>query len=232
MGIGESTIDSLLDDLMRQHNPTVGLAAHMGQADVRIAARAESAAAAEKAIDAVEAEVRSRIGAYIYSTTPDEKYETYLARRLQEHGYSVALLETNTRGAIAGRLSAGVAEFDPVKRRLVSSGSHLPEVLGSTLAVTAAPAESAVRAAAQALSKMSDAAINVAVVGSSGEGEGIFGTTSGETWVALTDVEGTQAARLPFGGTEEFTVVRIGNFVMRMIDDAVDGLLREVGQRR
>lgn len=230
MGIGESTIDSLLDDLMRQPNPTVGLAAHMGQADVRIAARAESAAAAEKALDAIEAEIRTRIGAYIYSTTPDEKYETYLVRRLQEHGFSVGLLETNTRGLVAERLSSALPDYNPVRRSLVSSSPHVPEVLGSTLVLAPIPAEGAVRAAAQALARMSDATVNVAAIGSTGEGEGIYGATAGETWLALCGPEGTQAARLPYGGTEEFTVARIGNFVMRMIDDAVDGLLKEVGK--
>ena len=38
-GIGESTIDMLLDDLMHSSNPTAGLAAHTGQCDIRIAAR-------------------------------------------------------------------------------------------------------------------------------------------------------------------------------------------------
>ncbi|NUQ39255.1 MAG: competence/damage-inducible protein A, partial [Caldilineales bacterium] len=35
-GIGESAIDELIGDLMTAGNPTVGLAAHMGRADVRL----------------------------------------------------------------------------------------------------------------------------------------------------------------------------------------------------
>ncbi|MEZ4716259.1 MAG: CinA family nicotinamide mononucleotide deamidase-related protein [Caldilineaceae bacterium] len=38
IGIGESTIDHELTDLMQLANPTVGLAAHLGQVDVRLTA--------------------------------------------------------------------------------------------------------------------------------------------------------------------------------------------------
>ena len=51
LGIGESTIDVILDDLMHAANPTTGLAAHTGQCDIRIAARAETADEAEELLD-------------------------------------------------------------------------------------------------------------------------------------------------------------------------------------
>ena len=49
-GIGESTVDSRIGDLMRSSNPTVGLAAHPGQTDVRITAKAENEAQADRLI--------------------------------------------------------------------------------------------------------------------------------------------------------------------------------------
>lgn len=232
MGIGESTIDSLLDDLMRQHNPTVGLAAHLGQADVRIAARAEDGPAAEKMLDVVEGEIRARIGPYVYSTTPDEKYETVVTRRLHEHGYTVALVETNTRGLIAERLAAALPEANPVRCRFLGTDPALPREVSRVLAGVSKPAEGVVRQASEALARECRATINLAVLGSTGANEGIYGATAGETWLAESDGEGTRAARLPFGGTEEFTVVRIGNYVLRMINDAIDGLERDVVRRK
>src|SRR5690606_8907659 len=52
IGIGESAIDDRLSDFMLWANPTVGLAAHTAQCDVRITARADSAAEADVMLDA------------------------------------------------------------------------------------------------------------------------------------------------------------------------------------
>ncbi len=59
-GIGESTIDHLLGELMHGANPTVGLAAHTGQCDIRIAARAATSAETEALLDVIEAEIRAQ----------------------------------------------------------------------------------------------------------------------------------------------------------------------------
>ena len=117
-GIGESIIDERLTDLMNAANPTVGLAAHTGQVDIRIAARAESAAAAEALLDEVEGVVRARVGPVIYSSVPDETYETVLVRRLRDRSLTLAVYETNTQGALADRLSRAVPDFDPVRLRV------------------------------------------------------------------------------------------------------------------
>ncbi len=229
MGIGESTIDSIVDDLMRQSNPTVGLAAHTGQADIRIAARAESAQAAEAMLDELETDIRARLGQYIYSTTPDERYESVVAQHLRAHGLSVALLETNSAGNVALRLSSALADFDPVRKHLLASDDTLPESLRAVVQQASLPAEDVVRKAADALLRMSGADINVVLLGTSGVNEGVYGAVAGETWLAEADREATHAARLPYGGTEEFTVVRIGNYALRMIDDAVTALVEEIG---
>ncbi len=82
-GIGESTVDALLGDLMQQANPSVGLAAHPGQVDIRIAANADMLSTAEALLDSVEQAVRALVGVFIYSTTPGETFEAVLVRRLQ-----------------------------------------------------------------------------------------------------------------------------------------------------
>ncbi len=101
-GIGESTIDMLLDDLMRSSNPTMGLAAHTGQCDVRIAARADDAERPRPCSTPSEAQVRS---ADRPSTSirprPARAYETVLVRQrlAGKRGVTLAVVESNTRGA-------------------------------------------------------------------------------------------------------------------------------------
>jgi nicotinamide-nucleotide amidase len=222
MGIGESSIDNLLGDLMRSANPTIGTAAHLGQCDVRIAARGATEEEVETLLDQIEAEVRRQIGKYIYSLTPDESYETVVSRRLQEQRAAVALVESNTGGAIARRLRSALADFDPVMASYILSADDLPSALadltanGAELVSQACAEDAALRALAA-----SGATLAVAELGTSGAEEGVYGRQSGETWLALAANGRVRSVRIPFGGVEEFTVTRIGNQALMLIDRAL-----------
>lgn len=65
-GIGESTIDELIGDLELQSNPTVGLAAHSGQVDVRITVKAGSQIEADQLILKTRKIVEDRLTDAIY----------------------------------------------------------------------------------------------------------------------------------------------------------------------
>jgi nicotinamide-nucleotide amidase len=101
--IGESQIDSLIGDLMIGRNPTVGLAAHAGQVDVRITAKAASEAEADQLIAPVEADLRARLGKAIYGEGT-ETLEEVVARLLAERGMTLALVDNVTEGEVGDRL--------------------------------------------------------------------------------------------------------------------------------
>lgn len=208
-GIGESLIDARLGEMLRRSNPTVGLAAQTGQCDIRIAARAEDAATAEAMLDAIEAEVRRAVGEFIYSTTPGESYESVLVRRLQAAGVTLALLETNTRGALAARLAAAAPDANLLLKQVVIDIDALPTLLGVTL--DAAEHQALAGHAAHWLRTISGATLGVALVGTSGADEGVFGLKAGATWLALDDGVQPTASCIPFGGQDDYTHVRIGN---------------------
>jgi len=108
--LGESTIDNIIDDLMRLTNPTVGLAAHLGQVDIRITAKAGTAAEADRLIEPVEAEVRRRLGDHIFGVD-DDTLPGVVGGLLKQHGVQVALLDTMTGGVVGQQLSeAGFAD--------------------------------------------------------------------------------------------------------------------------
>ncbi|MEZ4657690.1 MAG: CinA family nicotinamide mononucleotide deamidase-related protein [Caldilineaceae bacterium] len=129
IGIGESSIDHQIGDLMTAANPTVGLAAHTAQVDIRITARAAHAAEAEALIDQMEATVRQRVGPYIFSTVAEETIEMVVARGLQAHNTTIALLESNTAGQIASRLSGALADANPVAAAWTWGAAELPAAL-------------------------------------------------------------------------------------------------------
>jgi nicotinamide-nucleotide amidase len=101
--IGESQIDSRIGDLMVSGNPTVGLAAHAGQVDVRITAKASTEEAADRLIEPVEAELRRRLGYAIYGQG-SATLEEVVARSLAEQDMTLALVDDVTAGQVAGRL--------------------------------------------------------------------------------------------------------------------------------
>ena len=70
-GMGESNVDELVSELEKLSNPTVGLAAHPGQVDIRITAKAPSRAEAEALIQPVEEQVRRMLGVKIYGADED-----------------------------------------------------------------------------------------------------------------------------------------------------------------
>jgi nicotinamide-nucleotide amidase len=105
VGIGESLIDARIAELEELTNPTVGLAAHAGQTDIRIVAKAPTIAEAEAMIAPIEADLRKRLGQFIYGEG-QVSVEEVVARLLAEHGQTVASAEMGTRGHLAQRLQA------------------------------------------------------------------------------------------------------------------------------
>ena len=68
IGLSESSIEEKISDLEKLSNPTVGLAAHAGQVDIRISARADDETAVDEMLDPLENEVRNRLRKWIFST--------------------------------------------------------------------------------------------------------------------------------------------------------------------
>lgn len=205
VGIGESALDTLLGDLMNAGNPTVGLAAHLGQADIRVAARASSADEAEALLDQMEGKVRERAGQYIYSATPDESVESVLVGLLQAAGATVALLETSSAGAIAERL-----------RGVEGGGERVADARIAPSPEGGAD-EAQVAQLAGELRTRSGATFGLAVVSSGRPDEDFYSQSGGETWLALASAGGVRTARFPFGGRDQISTVWIGNRALDLL---------------
>jgi nicotinamide-nucleotide amidase len=118
VGIGESMLDQLIEDLEKLHNPTVGLSAHPGRVDIRITAKAKTDQEADRMISSVEATLEDRIGSAIYGKD-DQTLESVVVDLLKDKGFRLALLEAGTDGALA----ASLAEFPEI----IASGQILSE---------------------------------------------------------------------------------------------------------
>lgn len=118
-GIGESHLDEYIADLMTNANPTVGLAAHTGQTDIRITALAETELEADQLIAEMEQVVRERVGSYIYGTGKYPLEKAFVAL-LKQQQYAVVVFEAGTARGLAQRIlsvegsAAVVAKTDAV----------------------------------------------------------------------------------------------------------------------
>jgi len=109
--VGESQIDDLIDDLERLSNPTIGLAAHSGQVDVRITAKADTEAKADQMIRKIEDEVRKRLGAWIYGAD-DESLEKVALLALRRQGWSLAVIESGLGGELIRHLASAAENLE------------------------------------------------------------------------------------------------------------------------
>ncbi len=103
VGIGESKVDQLIQDLMGEgRNPEVALLASEGEIQVLITALG-AAADRKGPMDALEQEIRQRLGRKVFGAD-DETLEETIGGLLQALGLSLAVVDTFTAGRLAMRL--------------------------------------------------------------------------------------------------------------------------------
>jgi nicotinamide-nucleotide amidase len=123
--VGESNVDRAIGDLMTSANPTVGLAAHVGQTDVRIAAKADTEAEADALIAPMEAKLRERLGVAIYGVAR-ETLPDVVGRLLTDRDLKLGVVDTLTNGQLARELiEAGYGDLI----KSASSPADLAEAL-------------------------------------------------------------------------------------------------------
>jgi nicotinamide-nucleotide amidase len=103
-GIGESLIDEQVGDFEKLTNPTVGLAAHSGIVDIRIAAKADTQAEADRMIAEIESETRKRLGRVIFGADEDT-LEGVALQMVANRGWNLVALESGLDGALIRRLT-------------------------------------------------------------------------------------------------------------------------------
>jgi len=106
-GVGESVIDERIEDLEKLSNPTVGLAAHAGQVDVRITAKAASHEEVNVMIKKVEEDLRVRLGDWLYGADGDTLEGSALDNMAAKE-WKLVVVEAG----LSGRLTQRFAEVE------------------------------------------------------------------------------------------------------------------------
>jgi nicotinamide-nucleotide amidase len=191
IGVGESAVDHKVGHLIaNSRNPTVGVLAHPGQVDVRVAAKASNKEEAMKLIAAVEAEVRELLGGAIFAAD-DETMEHVVGNLLRQQNKTVAACEDLTSGQLAERLhTAGsdcfgagfICNSEASIRALIKNvgeSSHIAAVLKDPVALT--------DELARAARELSGCDFGLALHAIPDPTSNIQNLARGETYVSLTD---------------------------------------------
>ena len=102
-GLGEGMVDERIGDLETLSNPTVGLAAHNGVVDIRIAAKSEAETEADRMIAEVEQDLRVRLKEVIFGAD-DDTLEGVTFAAADRCGWSVVSLERGLPDSLSRRL--------------------------------------------------------------------------------------------------------------------------------
>ena len=113
-GLGEGMIDEKIADLETLSNPTVGLAAHTGVVDIRIAAKAKSETDADEMISKIENDVRERLGDVVFGVDEDTLEEKAL-NAVASRGWSLSGIESGLDGLLARKVPhiASMPDLNP-----------------------------------------------------------------------------------------------------------------------
>jgi nicotinamide-nucleotide amidase len=103
-GVGESDIDEKIGAFETLANPTVGLAAHSGIVDIRIAAKAETEAEADRMIADVEKQMRERLGPVVFGVDEDT-LEGVALEAASGRTWKLVAIESGLGGAMTRRLA-------------------------------------------------------------------------------------------------------------------------------
>ena len=135
LGIGESAVSQLLDELTRRPQPYVGTYAKDDGVHVRVTASADDSAQAERDLAHTVAEVRRRLGDHVYADD-DRSLAQVLLDALRERQLTIGIAESGTGGRFGSLLLSEPSAADVV-RGVVADAS------GSTAATAGDLARSA-----------------------------------------------------------------------------------------
>lgn len=113
-GLGEGMIDEKIADLETLSNPTVGLAAHTGVVDIRIAVKAGNESEADSMIAQIESQVRERLGDYVFGADED-RLETVTLNEVAKRGWTLTAIESGLDGLLARKIphTASMPDISP-----------------------------------------------------------------------------------------------------------------------
>ncbi len=219
-GIGESALEEKVKDLMNNANPTLAPYAKTGEAELRITAKAENKAEAEKLIETVLEEVKARVGEYIYGYD-DETLNSAVYKFLKNSGLTLSTAESCTGGLLSDAIvkipgSSAVFGYGAVtyandaKTKILGVKTETLEKYGAVSPQTA-------KEMAEGIKRLSGSTFGAATTGIAGPDGGTAEKPVGLVYIAVADEKETRIKKLNLSGNREKVRILAVKNVLRMI---------------
>ncbi|HEY6958347.1 MAG TPA: molybdopterin-binding protein, partial [Candidatus Limnocylindria bacterium] len=125
LGIGESSVEETLGDLVRSTAPTVATYAKNDGVHIRVTDKAADAATADTRIAAMEATIRERLGRYVWGAD-DDTLGSVIGGALVREGWRLATAESLSAGDIARTLVEALGSAQWYARGIVLPHADAP----------------------------------------------------------------------------------------------------------
>ncbi|MCI0183654.1 MAG: competence/damage-inducible protein A [Acidibacillus sp.] len=220
-GIGESDVESMLQDMMRgQTNPTLAPLASEGEMVLRLTAKAAVREEAIALIAPVEKELMKRLGQYVYGFD-DTSLAQVVFHELQERGKTISFAESCTGGMLSSMivdlpgssevfLGSVVSYSDAVKRAILGVSENSLEQHGAV-------SEEVARAMAQGVRAALGTDYGVSVTGIAGPGGATVDKPVGLVYTAVASADGVKVMRRVFSGNRMQVRIRAAKLAMYLL---------------
>lgn len=200
-GIGESSVEERLDEVLHSANPTVATYAKQDAIDVRVTAKAATSEQARAMVMQVEERIRATLGQHIFGID-DETPQSVVLRMLIERSLTLATMESVTGGLLSSLITDVPGSSNAYRGGLISYATELKERWGvpaDVLATHGAVSVETARAMASAARERTGADVGISVTGVAGPDEQ-EGKPVGTIHIAVVSPQGTRDTSQQFRG--------------------------------
>lgn len=226
-GIGESAVEEMVRGLLGSRNPTIAPLAHLGEVHLRITAKAESAASADRMIREVEEKLRERLEDVIFGAD-DETLEQVVVGQLIDKKLKLAVGESCTGGLLSHRITnvpgasatflAGIVSYsNEAKTKLLKVPAELIEQYGAV-------SHEVAKAMASGAREVTGADIGIGITGIAGPGGGTPAKPVGLVYIALSTEDETSSTENRFAGTRGDIKARSAQAALVMLRRKLPGM--------
>ena len=198
--LGESNVDDLIGDIMESSkNPTVGVLAHPGQVDVRIAVKAKSAIEAKYLIEPVEKKITDLLGDHIFGTD-DVTLERCLGKLLDDKNITISTIENISGGAISEAFQSSTESN--FKQGIITSSENIITDLANkaNLKINPAHPKEFVLGQAKLIKELSGSDLGLAYYGKITGDKSVENLATGESYFAIVSDSGYDTKHIRSAG--------------------------------
>ena len=202
IGISESGLAEEFRDLIDGSNPTVAPYCKIGEAFLRVTAKADTPEEAEKMTAGVIAQIKEKIGRYIYGIDCNN-IEDAVVPMLKKAGLTLATAESCTAGLVAKRITDIPGASSVFRHGVITYANEVKErelgVSHETLERFGAVSEETAVEMAKGIRRRSGADIGISVTGFAGPDADEEGKAPGLIYIALDSADVTRCEKIETG---------------------------------